>query len=98
MAATGTNTATRTSVVAMTGAVTSSMAFSVACLGFMPFSIFTCTASTTTIASSTTIPIASTSPRSERTFIEKPSTGKRMKAPTSDTGIAIVGMSAALQS
>jgi len=98
MPATGIKTAIRTSGVAITGAVTLAMASSVACLEFIPLAIFTCTASTTTIASSTTIPIASTSPRSDNTFIVNPSIGKKMKAPTRDTGIASVGISVARQS
>ena len=55
------------------------------------------TASTTTIASSTTMPMASTRPSSESTLIEKPSIGKKMNAPTSDTGTVISGISVARQ-
>ena len=55
------------------------------------------TASTTTIASSTTMPMASTRPSSESTLIEKPSSGKKMNAPTSDTGTVISGISVARQ-
>ena len=55
------------------------------------------TASTTTIASSTTMPIASTRPSSESTLIEKPSSGKKMNAPTSETGTVISGISVARQ-
>ena len=84
--------------MAITGAVTSLMAFTVASFGDMPFSICDCTASTTTIASSTTIPIASTRPRSESTLIVKPINGNTIKAAIRDTGIAIVGIRAALQS
>ncbi len=98
MAATGINTAIRTSVVAMTGAVTSSMAFIVACLGLSPSSILTCTASTTTMASSTTIPMASTSPSRESTLTVKPIRGNTIKAPTRETGMAMVGIRAARQS
>ena len=43
------------------------------------------TASTTTIASSTTMPIASTRPNIESVFTEKPSTGKKMNVPTRET-------------
>ena len=50
------------------------------------------------MASSTTIPIASTSPRSESTLIVKPNKGNIIKAAIRETGIAIVGIRAALQS
>ena len=98
MVATGTNTATITSVVAITGAVTSFMAAVVACAAFMPFSMFTCTASTTTMASSTTMPMASTRPSRLSTLMLKPSIGNSMKAPTSETGMASVGIRVARQS
>ena len=55
------------------------------------------TASTTTIASSTTMPMARTRPSSESTLIEKPSSGKNMNAPTSETGTVRSGMSVARQ-
>jgi len=96
--ATGINTATKTRVVAIIGAVTLLMASSVASLVFIPFSILTCTASTTTMASSTTIPIASTKPSSESTLMVNPSNGKNIKAPIKETGIAIVGIRVARQS
>ena len=50
------------------------------------------TASTTTIASSTTMPIASTRPNIVSVLIEKPSSGKKMKVPISDTGTVSSGM------
>ncbi len=49
------------------------------------------TASTTTIASSTTIPIASTSANSEIVLAEKPSASIAAKVPTSATGTAMIG-------
>ena len=55
------------------------------------------TASTTTIASSTTMPIANTSPNSVRVLIEKPSSSKTEKVPTSATGTAEIGMIVARQ-
>ena len=63
----------------------------------MPCSMWCITASTTTIASSTTMPIARTSPSSDNTLIEKPSIGKKMNAPTSDTGTVISGIRVARQ-
>ena len=56
------------------------------------------TASTTTIASSTTRPIASTRPNSDRVLIEKPSNGKTANVPTSETGTASSGIKVARQS
>src|SRR5688572_32205066 len=50
------------------------------------------TFSTTTIASSTTIPIASTSPNSDNTLIEKPNRYIRLNVPMIDTGTASSGM------
>ena len=94
---TGTNTAARMSAIAMTGPETSSIAFSVASFGAMPCSMWCITASTTTIASSTTMPMASTRPSSDSTLIEKPSSGKNMNAPTSETGTVSSGISVARQ-
>ena len=88
---TGRKTAISTVVVAMIGEATVFIAAIVASFPFMPFSMLTCTASTTTIASSTTRPMASTRPSSEKTLIEKPNSGKTMNAPTSETGIAMIG-------
>ena len=97
MKPTGTNTAARMTAMAMTGPETSSIALSVAAFGSIPCSMWCMTASTTTIASSTTMPIASTRPSSDSTLIEKPSSGKKMKAPTSDTGTVRSGISVARQ-
>ena len=87
----------RMSAIATTGPETSSIALSVASLGSMPCSMWCITASTTTMASSTTMPIASTRPSSDSTLIEKPSSGKKMNAPTSDTGTVSSGISVARQ-
>ncbi len=46
------------------------------------------TASTTTMASSTTKPMASTRPKRDSVLIEKPSSGNSVNVPTSDTGTA----------
>ena len=59
----------------------------------MPFSIFNATASTTTIASSTTMPIASTSPSSVSVLMEKPIASITPKVPMIDTGMVIIGIS-----
>ena len=94
---TGTNTAARMRAMATTGPDTSSIALTVASFGVIPCSMWCMTASTTTIASSTTMPIARTRPSSESTLIEKPSSGKKMNAPTSDTGTVSSGISVARQ-
>jgi hypothetical protein len=97
MKPTGTNTAARIRAIATTGPDTSSIALSVASFGVMPCSMWCITASTTTMASSTTMPIARTRPSSDSTLIEKPSIGKKMKAPTSETGTVTSGMRVARQ-
>ena len=55
------------------------------------------TFSTTTIASSTTMPIASTRPNSDRLLMENPNIAMKKKVPTSDTGMATMGIKAARQ-
>jgi len=55
------------------------------------------TFSTTTIASSTTMPIASTKPKSDRALIPKPSMCMTAKVPTSETGTAASGIKLARQ-
>ncbi len=55
------------------------------------------TASTTTIASSTTMPIASTSPKSVRLFKLNPKANSTAKVPTMATGTAISGITAERQ-
>ena len=50
------------------------------------------TFSTTTMASSTTMPIASTSPNSDSVLIEKPNASSTANVPTIDTGTATSGM------
>ena len=73
------------------------MAWRVASLGSMPISMWCSTASTTTMASSTTRPMASTSPNRDRVLMEKPSSGNRAKVPIRDTGTAIMGIRVARQ-
>jgi hypothetical protein len=93
----GMKTAARISAMPITGLDTSSIALIVASRGESPCSMPTSTASTTTIASSTTSPIASTRPSSDSVLIEKPSIGKTRNAPISETGTAISGISVARQ-
>ncbi|MNO97610.1 hypothetical protein D3C76_893260 [compost metagenome] len=97
MNAAGTNTAHSTRAVAMIGPVTSLMAFCVASSGFRPSPILRSTFSTTTMASSTTIPMANTSPNSDKALSEKPNRCITAKVPISDTGTASNGMIEARQ-
>ena len=55
------------------------------------------TFSTTTMASSTTIPMASTRPNRLKALIEKPSKCSTANVPTTDTGTASSGMMEARQ-
>src|SRR5271169_5865937 len=57
--------------------------------GERPFSMWCSTASTTTMASSTTRPMARMRPKSERVLMEKPNIGKKAKVPMSETGTAM---------
>src|SRR5215212_9082220 len=97
MNATGTNTADNPNAIAMTAGVTSVIARYVASRGLKPCSIQRSTFSTTTIASSTTMPIASTIPNSDRLFSENPNAFMNANVPMSDTGIAISGTTDARQ-
>ena len=74
MKQTGTNTAMNTSVVVMSAEVMLCMASAVISLEFpfSPLSNRACTASTTTMASSTTVPITRTNAKSVSMFSEKP--------------------------
>ncbi len=90
--ATGMNTADRISAMPMTGADTSFMAWMVASRGAMPCSMWCMTASTTTMASSTTMPMARTRPNMDSVFTEKPSIGKKMNVPMMETGTVRSGM------
>jgi hypothetical protein len=92
MKATGMNTAERMRAMPTTGADTSFMAWTVASFGLIPCSMWCITASTTTMASSTTMPMASTRPNMERVFTEKPRRGKKMKVPMRETGTVMRGM------
>ncbi|KAF1030958.1 MAG: hypothetical protein GAK33_07762 [Burkholderia lata] len=59
--------------------------------------MFRSTFSTTTIASSTTIPIASTIPNNDNALIEYPNASSSENVPMIDTGTAISGISDARQ-
>src|SRR6185312_11535865 len=92
MNATGTNTAHSTSAMAMIGPLTSSMALWLASRGDSPSSMCRSTFSTTTIASSTTMPIASTSPNSDSVLIEKPAASMIANVPTMEIGTEASGI------
>ena len=78
--------------MAMIGLVTSLIACMVASRGVRPFSMLRSTFSTTTMASSTTMPMASTRPKSESALIEKPKRCMTANVPTIETGTASSGM------
>ena len=81
----------------MIGPLTSFIACTVASRGDRPASILRSTFSTTTMASSTTMPIASTRPNSDSVLIEKPKPSITAKVPMIDTGTATSGMIEARQ-
>ncbi len=97
MNAHGTNTAHSTRATATTGPVTSSIALRAASRGGKPWASQRSTFSTTTIASSTTMPIARTRPNREILFRLKPMAAMTAKVPTMATGTAISGISVARQ-
>ena len=98
MNVTGIKTAMNTSVQEMTATETSDMAWRVASRASdTPPSIFAMTASTTTMASSTTVPMASTSANSVRMLSEKPASMTMANVPSSDTQMDIDGMIVALK-
>ena len=76
----------------MIGPDTSAIASLVASTGARPRSIWRSTFSTTTIASSTTMPIDRTRPKSDSVFNEKPKASITANVPISDTGTATSGM------
>ncbi len=95
---TGTNTAANIKAIAITGPDISFIAFLVASIGdIFSKSILCCTASTTIIASSTTIPIASTKANKVRVLMVKPSVLNKINVPIKETGIANNGISVARQ-
>ena len=83
--------------MAITGPVTSSIALKDASFGDSPFSMCLSTFSKTTIASSTTMPIASTRPKSVSVLMEKLKSLSPANVPIMETGTARHGMSVALQ-
>ena len=78
--------------MAIIGPVTSLIATRVASSGDKPFSILRSTFSTTTIASSTTIPMANTKPNNDKVLIETPNHCITANVPMSEIGTAISGI------
>ena len=98
MNATGINTAMNTNVHEITATETSLIASRVACFAsVIPDSIFAITASTTTMASSTTVPIASTNANSVNMLSENPANETIPNVPNNDTIIDIDGIIVALK-
>ena len=97
MKAVGMNTAHKTRAVATIGPVTSSITRRVASTGDSPRAMFRSTFSTTTMASSTTMPMANTRPNKESALIENPNADITAKVPISETGTAASGMIEARQ-
>ncbi len=91
------NTAHSTSAIAISAAPTSSMLLMAASRGLRPAAMLRSTFSTTTIASSTTMPIASTRPNRDRLLSVKPNNPMKKNVPMSETGMATMGISAARQ-
>src|SRR6476646_11147694 len=97
--ATGTNTATSTSEVAITAPATSFIATDAAlCGSVIPSVMCRSTFSITTIASSTTNPVASVIPNSVSVLIENPKRFTKINVPINDTGIVIAGINVLRQS
>src|SRR5215831_11845388 len=65
--------------------------------GDMPSAMLRSTFSTTTIASSTTMPTASTRPNSDRLLSDMPEAARIVNVPIRETGIAMTGMMVARQ-
>jgi hypothetical protein len=94
----GRNTEISTSVMPTIGANSTSMARIAASWPFMPCSILWAAPSTTTMASSTTMPIASTIANSVERLMVKPSAAIAANAPMMVTGTVVAGTSMARQS
>src|ERR1700719_3760333 len=91
------NTEHSTSAMEMMGRVTSPMAACAAACGFKPCSILRSMFSTTTMASSTTIPVASTKPNKVSELMVNPASSGAASVPTMSTGAATSGITLARQ-
>ena len=98
MNAAGMNTHMKTMVVVMMAVEMLCMASWVAFLAVVVgSSSFSCTASTTTMASSTTVPMTSTSAKSVMRLSVKPTIYMKAKVPTRETMMLMDGMMVARQ-
>ena len=91
----GTNTATSTSKIAISAAPTSSMVARAASMGESPSRNRRSTFSTTTMASSTTMPTQRTRPKSVSELMEYPSASMIEHVPIREIGMASNGTSVA---
>src|SRR5262245_105858 len=98
MNAGGKNTDINTKVIPMIGPISSRIASMDPCFGVCPRSTCCDTPSTTTIASSTTIPIATTTANRVNRLIEKPTAAIAANAPMIVTGTVVAGTKVARQS
>ena len=96
--AAGKNTDIKTSVIPMIGANSAFIALIAASWPDMPRSILWAAPSTTTMASSTTMPIASTTANNVDRLTVNPSAAIAANAPTMVTGTVVAGTSIARQS
>ena len=96
--AAGRKTDIRTRVIPTIGPNSSAMALIAASFGVRPCSMCRAAPSTTTIASSTTMPIASTIANSVARLTLKPSAAMAAKAPMIVTGTVVAGTRTARQS
>jgi hypothetical protein len=95
---TGTNTAQSTNDVAIKALANPFIAFLVASYGLnFSVSIRCSTFSTTTMASSTTIPMARINPSKVSMFREKPKISMKPKVPIREIGTATIGITVARQ-
>ena len=97
MKAGGMKTDINTRVTPTIGPISSFIASMLACLGVLPRSRCCVAPSTTTMASSTTMPIASTMAKSVSRLIVKPIAAIAAKAPMIVTGTVVAGTSVARQ-
>ena len=95
--AAGRNTEINTRVMPMIGPISSCIASIAACRADLPVSICCATPSTTTMASSTTMPMHSTRANKVSKLMLKPSSAIAAKAPTIVTGTVVAGTIVARQ-
>src|SRR5713101_7778709 len=95
--AAGTKTAQSVRAMEISAPPTSSIVRWAASNGDMPARMLRSTFSTTTIASSTTMPTARTRPNRDRLLIDIPQAARTVNVPIRETGMAMTGMIVARQ-